>query len=128
MKLNLDTNSATYIISSYSPGSITINEETLTRSFVVTPERLIRDWPPQAFDELQVKHFVSVVDLRPEIVLLGSGARLRFPDITLTQPLVDEGIGLEVMDTGAACRTFNVLLSEGRRVAGAMLMIRDERP
>ena len=73
-----------------------------------------------------VQHFVSIVDLRPEIVLFGSGAKLRFPDITLLQPLVDAGIGLEVMDTGAACRTFNVLLSEGRSVAGAMLMIRDE--
>jgi len=123
MKFQLDNGGSGYSISSYSPGRITVNEEVLTSSFVITPERLFRDWAPQTFDQLSSAHFASVADLRPEIVVFGSGARLRFPDASLTRALVEAGIGLEVMDTGAACRTYNLLVSEGRRVAGALLMI-----
>jgi len=123
MKFALDTGSATYRISSYDSGQVTINTETVTHSVIVMPERLIRDWPPQRFEELETRHADALVELQPEIVLLGTGARLRFPAPQFMAALQGHGIGIEVMDTGAACRTYNVLMAEGRNVAAALLMI-----
>lgn len=125
MKIQIDTNTTAYSISSYGSGQITVNNEVLTRSFIVTPDVLIRDWPPQEFDALAASHFESVASLQPEVVIFGSGARLCFPPMDLIRPFIDQGFGLEVMDTGAACRTFNILVSEGRKVAAALLMIRE---
>ena len=124
MKLHLDDNPAVYTISSYGNGRIVVNEETLLRSFVITPKTLIRDWPPQEFEALERDHFRAVASLEPQIVLFGSGAHQRFPEAKLTQPLIDAGIAVEIMDTGAACRTYNILSSEDRDVAAALLMIR----
>lgn len=124
MKLHLDNNTAGYRVSSYQNGSIVVNEEVLTQSFVLTPKTLIRDWPPQEFAALERDHFESVAGLKPQIVLLGSGARQQFPPAEVTRPLIDAGIAVEIMDTGAACRTYNILSSEDRNVAAALLMIR----
>lgn len=123
MKLTLETGLATYTIRSYDRGQVTINRETMTRSVIVTPEQLIRDWPPQEFEQLQVQHVDALVALQPEIVLLGTGARLRFPEPRFMALLRTNGIGVEIMDTAAACRTYNVLVAEGRNVAAALLMI-----
>lgn len=123
MKMTLETGSATYIIRSYDKGQVTINMETVTRSIIVTPERLVRDWPPQEFGQLQVHHVDALAALQPEVVLLGTGAMLRFPEPSLMVPLRTNGIGVEIMDTAAACRTYNVLMAEGRNVAAALLMI-----
>ncbi len=125
MKLQFDDNAAVYRISSYRKGGIVVNEEVLVRSLVLMPKTLIRDWPPQNFDELERDHFQSVAGLGPEIVLFGSGARQRFPTAEIMRPLIEAGIAVEVMDTGAACRTYNILSSEDRRVAAALLMIVD---
>ncbi len=125
MKLQFDDNAAVYRISSYRKGRIVVNEEVLIRSFVLMPKTLIRDWPPQDFDALEGGHFQSVAGLEPEIVLFGSGARQRFPTAEITRPLIEAGIAVEVMDTGAACRTYNILSSEDRRVAAALMMIED---
>ena len=125
MKLHLDNNTAIYRISSYQKGSIVVNEEVLTRSFLLTPDTLIRDWPPQEFAALERSHFQSIAGLKPQIVLFGSGARQQFPAAELMQPCLEAGIALEVMDTAAACRTYNILSAEDRKVAAALLMIRD---
>jgi len=122
MKLHLNQDDARYQIRGYQPGQVTVNNEILIRSFVVTATDLIRDWPPRSCEELQAVHFELVVSLRPEVVILGSGARQQFPAAGSLRPIVDAGIGVEVMDTGAACRTFNVLVAEGRRVAAALLL------
>jgi uncharacterized protein len=123
MKISLETGSASNIIRSYDAGCVAINEEVVTRSVVVMPEQLIRDWPPQSFEELRREHFDRLSQLHPEIVLVGTGERLRFPEPRVTAPLRERGIGVEVMDTAAACRTYNVLMAEGRVVAAALLMI-----
>ncbi len=125
MKLQFDDNAAVYRISSYQKGSVVVNEEVLVGSFILMPKTLIRDWPPQNFDTLQRDHFQSVARLEPEIVLFGSGARQRFPAAEITRPLIEARIAVEVMDTGAACRTYNILSSEDRSVAAALLMIED---
>ena len=123
MKLTLDMGSNANVITSYAKGQVVVNAQILTHSLVVTPERLITSWPPQSFAELENAHFAALTQLPVDIVLLGAGATLRFPAQGLLQPLTDQGIGVEVMDTGAACRTYNVLMAEGRRVAAALLMI-----
>jgi uncharacterized protein len=123
MKISIETSAGANAIRSYAVGQITVNDETISRSVIVMPERLIRDWPPQRFEELAAEHFLMLAALRPEIVLLGTGRSLRFPHPARTALLLEQGIGVEVMDTAAACRTYNVLTAEGRVVAAALLMI-----
>lgn len=127
MRLSLELSAATNVIRAYAEGLVTINDHHIRQSVIVTPERLITNWPPQQFDELASSHFQALVELNPEIVLLGTGKRQQFPSPRLTQPLLSRGVGLEIMDTGAACRTYNIIMAEGRRVAAALLMIQSER-
>ena len=123
MKLSLDSAAAANFIRAYGRGTLTINEETVSRSVIVTPERIIHDWPPQTFEQLEHAHFEGLAALEPAVVLLGTGERLRFPTPAHSAFLLERGIGLEVMDTAAACRTYNILAAEGRKVAAALLMI-----
>lgn len=121
MKIQLET-AAGNIIRSYAFGRITVNQDIYTASLIITPERIVADWRPEHFADLIASDFERIRDLQPEVVLLGTGARLLFPAPELIRPLVTAQIGFEVMDTGAACRTYNVLMGEGRRVAAALLM------
>ena len=91
-------------------------------NIIVTPERIITGWAPGGFDALTEADFAAVANLGPEVALLGTGATLRFPHPRLTRALIEAGIGLEVMDTPAVCRTFNILAAEGRKVAAAVLV------
>lgn len=126
MQIRRDLPSGRNVIRAYARGQVTVNQETYRGSLLVTPERIVADWPPQSFPALEPVHFEAIVALEPEIVLIGTGARLRFPPPGRLQPLARAGIGVEVMDTGAACRTYNVLMAEGRRVVAALLMIEGE--
>ena len=100
-----------------------INGELLARNLVLTPELIIRDWRPSDFADLAEHDFAELAGLEPEILLLGTGRRQRFPAPEIYLELIRRGIGLEIMDTGAACRTYNILMSERRRVVAALLMI-----
>ena len=91
-------------------------------NLLVTRDRIVTSWAPGGFDRLTEADFTALVALAPEVALLGTGSSLRFPHPRLTRPLVEAGIGLEVMDTPAVCRTFNILAAEGRRVAAAVLV------
>jgi uncharacterized protein len=126
MRLKPDITGAANTIRAYDEGYIRINDQTIRRSLIVTPEKLITDWPPQSFTDLQADHLEQLLALDPEIVLLGTGARQHFPNPRLSSPLLSWGVGLEVMDTAAACRTYNFIMAEGRRVAAALLLIRQE--
>lgn len=125
MRFSIDADPNRYSIRNYGSGWITVNEQDIRHSLIVSPDQLILDWPPQTFTELDETHFVMIMALEPEIVLLGTGRRQQFPHPRLTQSLLDHGIGVEVMDTAAACRTYNVIMLEGRRVAAALLLIAD---
>ncbi len=126
MRFNLDTCDArTYFIKGYGPGWVNINEQEIRRSVIVAPEQLLTDWPPQTFADLEATHFEALLTLDLEIVLLGTGQRQRFPHPKLTAVLPANGVGVEVMDTFAACRTYNLLMLEGRRVAAALLIVGD---
>ena len=113
-------------VQSYGPGGVMINGELLAHNLVLTPERIIRNWRPSGFADLTDSDFADLAGLEPEILLLGTGRRQRFPAAEIYAELIRRGIGLEVMDTGAACRTYNILMSERRRVVAALLMIEDD--
>jgi uncharacterized protein len=105
----------------YGDGYVMVNGQRRDTSVLVAPERLL-DWAPASFDELTEAHFAQIAELGPEVVLLGTGAKQRFPHARLTAPLVRAGIGLEVMDVRAACRTYNILAAEDRAVVAALLL------
>lgn len=123
MKLELNSTSETYVIRAYGPGRVVVNRRELTGSLILTPDTIVTDWPPRRFEELSARHFEQVAELGCDIVLFGSGGRQRFPDTALLAALLERGTGVEVMDTAAACRTYNILAAEGRSVAAALLMI-----
>ena len=108
-------------IRAYSDGEVTVNDRTISRSVVITPDS-IHPWEPRNIDELTAAHIERLRELDPEIVIIGTGRQLSFPPPALTAALQVQGIGVEVMAHDAACRTFNVLLSEDRRVVVALMM------
>ena len=121
MKLHQARAEGRNLFTGYGPGYVSINGTPRHASTVVLGDRIL-DWEVDAFAGLTEAVFGRLAALPVEIVLLGTGASLRFPHPRLTQPLRDAGIGLEVMDTSAACRTYNILLGEDRRVAAAVLI------
>ena len=121
MKLINHIPDVTNALTGHGPGFVLLNGQRIERSIVVAPEHVLREWAPD-FSALTENHFEQLLILRPELVLLGTGTVFRFPLPILTRSLVDAGIGVEVMDTQAACRTYTVLASEGRRVVAALLI------
>ena len=122
MKLTDDRLGGSYLVRSYSPGELRVGEETLRRSCVLRADQLIRDWRPQTLEDLQLSDLDVVFALEPEIVVLGAGERQRFPPTQLLAAMLSRGIGCEVMATDAACRTYNVLVSEDRKVVAALIL------
>jgi uncharacterized protein len=121
MKLQPDRFNAP-AISGYGPGWVAVNGERLDTSVVLGSEGFRQPWNCRDFAELSAAHFELLARPDAEIVIFGSGSRLRFPQAQWLRPLVERRIGLETMDTPAACRTYNVLASEGRRVVVALLL------
>jgi uncharacterized protein len=121
MKLQLQAASGQNTVTGYGPGYIEINRQRHHASLVLLPDQMA-DWGLAGFDALAEADFRRLLDFRPELLLLGTGARQRFPQPALLRPLIEAGIGYEVMDLPAACRTYNILMGEGRRVAAALLI------
>ncbi len=121
MKFHPDVIS-TQFVKAYGPGWVQVAEERITSSIVLDASGARFAWHCDRFEDLTLAHFEQLAQLQPELVIFGSGTRLRFPSAALTRALIDQQIGMETMDTQAACRTYNVLASEGRRVAVALLM------
>ncbi|MEN9450916.1 MAG: hypothetical protein RJA83_1534 [Pseudomonadota bacterium] len=122
MELNLDTNEGRYQIRAYAKDYIQVNDEKIRHSIIVMPNQLVDPWPPRRIADLTTDFLQTIIDLRPSIVLLGSGEDLAFPDAALLNVFYQQKIGIEVMNNGAACRTYTVLMSEGRNVAAALLI------
>jgi uncharacterized protein len=122
LKLHLDPATARNAITGYGDGYVMVNRQRFERSLVVLPDRILLDWPPNRFDDLAPEHLAALAGLDREIILLGTGAQLRFPRPEIIEPLMRSGVGVEVMDLQAACRTYNILLAEDRRVAAALLI------
>ena len=122
MQIVHDSDHDGYTIVGHDGGTVQVNGERLAASCVVAPDRLIRDWAPRKLDDLEPAHLAELTALDPELVLLGVGSRLRFPPPEVLRTLQQRGIGVEVMDTPAACRTYNLLKGDGRRVVAALLI------
>ena len=120
MKLHAAGPIAYNTITGYGEDYVTVNGQRHQQSLVVLPEKII-PWQAERFDTLSAENFVFLKDLNAEIVLLGTGARQRFPHPRLTAVLTSAGVGVEVMDLKAACRTYNILVAEERKVAAALL-------
>jgi uncharacterized protein len=110
------------VFTGYGPDYVRLGVVEYRSNLLVTPERVVSGWAAAGFDALSEADFAALGELKPEVVLLGTGASLRFPHPRLTRALSDAGIGVEVMDTAAACRTFNILAAEGRKVAAAVFV------
>ena len=125
MKLHLDTASGFNAITGHGPCFVAVNGNTISNPVIVLPDRLINPWPIAAavisVGTLTIADFAGLFELKPELVVFGSGSVFCFPDRRLMAAFAQARIGFEVMDTPAACRTYNVLTSEGRRVAAALL-------
>ena len=111
-----------YLIRAYEEGQVTIGQQQYRRSLIVSAQAPPAQWRPRSAGELLREDFEPVLALQPEILLLGTGQRLDFPSPSLTVAVLQAGVGVEVMDTAAACRTYNILLSEERRVVAALLL------
>ena len=109
-------------ITGHGPGWVAVNGERIAHSVVVGSDGQRIAWPPTSFELLQPSHFEVLAGLDVEVVLFGSGSRIRFPAPGWVAPLMARRVGLETMDTAAACRTYNILAQEGRKVAAALLL------
>ena len=122
MKFTLESSSRVNLVRSYSRAELLIGEEHVRSSCVVSADRLITDWPPARFEALQPEHLDAIFQLQPEVVLLGTGERQRFPPAEIRAAFVARSVGLEVMDLGAACRTYNILVQEERHAVAALFL------
>lgn len=122
MKLHLTNADGLNTFSGYGDDHVAVNGIPYHCNVVVLPGQLLPEWTSATFETLTEADFAGLAALQPEILLLGTGKALRFPSPALLQPLMAAHIGLEVMDTQAACRTYNILVAEGRKVAAAILI------
>ena len=122
MKFHRDEAGGRNTFTGYGEGYVEVNKARHASSLVVTGDRLVTDWPATGIGALAPDHIAAIAELKPEIALIGTGARLVFPDRALLAPLYKAGIGVEIMDTPAACRTYNILLGEGRGVLAAVIV------
>lgn len=121
MKLHQTPEAGLQLFSGYGTGYVSVNHVRHEKGVVVTPQS-VAEWLVAGFEALSAADFAFIGELKPEIVVLGTGASQRFPRLELARALAATGVGVEVMDTRAACRTYNILASEGRKVAAAVLI------
>jgi uncharacterized protein len=121
MKLQADRIEGQNAIARHGNEGVLVNGVEHRRSVIVPWTGAVAPWPADRFEALTPAHFADLLALAPELVIFGSGARIRFVRPALLKPLIERRIGVETMDTAAACRTYNVLLSEGRSVVAALL-------
>jgi uncharacterized protein len=121
LKLHADAPTSLNTVTGYGPGFIEINKSRHQGHLLLLPDVPVQPWPASTFDALRAEDFDSLLPHRPELVLLGTGRRQRLPHPRLILGLTRAGIGVEAMDTAAACRTYNILMTEGRRVLAVFL-------
>ena len=123
MKFAEDNLNEGYFITSYETGKLMVNGKTITSSIVIAPDKLLEDWMLADISNLTAEHIEKIIQFNPELVLLGTGKNLTFPEVAIYSQLIKMGIGVDIMDTGAACRTYNILSGEGRRVIAGLVII-----
>ena len=122
MKLQSDPHSGANTITGYGDGYVEINKTPYAHAVVLSSDGAISEWPVKTFDQLEASNFSQLVDLKTELILIGTGSRQRFPKPELLKGLISAKIGFEIMDSQAACRTYNILVGEGRQVVLALIV------
>ena len=122
MKLQSDPHSGANTITGYGPGYVEINKTPYDHAVLLSSDGAISPWSVESFDGLEASHFAQMVDLKPELILIGTGSRQKFPKPELLKALIEAKIGFEIMDSQAACRTYNILVGEGRQVLLALIV------
>jgi uncharacterized protein len=122
MKLHLTKAAGRNLFTGYGEGYVSINDRRYAHSVIVSPEGEIEGWSVSALEALTATDVEALLARQPEVVILGTGATHRFPRPEVMRPLMTASIGFEAMDTKAACRTFNILMAEGRQVLAAILV------
>lgn len=122
MALHLNTDTSLYLFTGHGEGYVTVNDRRSQRPLVVMAREVRTDWPATDFASLTPAHFAYFLDLKPEVLLLGTGAKQQFARPELYRDLIQAGISIEFMNTPAACRTYNILVAEDRKVVAAVLL------
>ena len=122
MHLNLHVPDTPYFVRRVAPHAVTVVDRELHSSFILATDRLVEEWDASDVNSLTPASADPILALEPAVVLLGSGAKLRFPPQAVLAAFLTRGIGVEVMDNAAAARTFNVLAQEGRKVVAAFIL------
>ena len=122
MKLHLTTEQGHYLITGYRSGEVIVNHQSYAHNLIVMPEQISLDWPVYTVAELQTSHFAGLLKFQPEIILLGCGAQHPLLHPRLIAPLIQANIAVESMTTAAACRTYTILMAEGRKVLAALMV------
>ena len=122
MKFAQDSQDEGYVITAYDDDSVSINGKAFRQSFIIAARQLEENWGITAIELLQTDHIDKVLSFKPELILIGTGNRLVFPAVEAYSAIIQQGIGVDFMDTGAACRTYNILMSEGRDVVAGLIL------
>ena len=122
MKLHVTNSSGLNAFTGYGSGYVEVNRMQYTCNLIVLPDQIIQNWQVRNIDELNIQHLEALLTMQPEIILIGTGTTFRFPGKSLLRTIAARAISREVMDTQATCRTYNILSTEGRRVAAAIFV------
>jgi len=122
LKLQSDPHSGANTITGYGDGYVEINQTPYAHAVLLSSDGAISAWPAQSFNSLEASHFAQMVELKPELILIGTGSKQRFPKPELLKSLILANIGFEIMNSQAACRTYNILVGEGRQVLLALIV------
>jgi uncharacterized protein len=122
MKFAQDSQDEGYVITAYGESSVSINGKAFSQSLIITREELNESWGVDAVELLQAGHIEQLLAFKPELIIIGTGDKLIFPAVEVYAGIIEHGIGVDFMDTRAACRTYNILMSEGRHIVAGLIL------
>ena len=122
MKFAQDNQDEGYVITAYDEDSVSINGKPFQQSFIITPAKLEENWAVTSIALLEQSHIEQILALKPELIIIGTGDKLIFPAVEIYSSIIQHGIGIDFMDTRAACRTYNILMSEDRDVVAGLIL------
>ena len=122
MKFAQDNQDEGFVITAYGENSISINGKSFKQSLIITRTKLNENWELSAIELLQADHINQILAFKPELIIIGTGDKLIFPAVEVYSGIIEHGIGVDFMDTRAACRTYNILMSEGRHIVAGLIL------
>ncbi len=122
MKFAQENQDEGYVVTAYGENTISLNGKAFERSLIVASTEFSEDWGVTSIDQLADEHIAQILSFEPELVIIGTGSKLIFPPVEVYAAIIKQGIGVDFMDTHAACRTYNILMSEGRGVVAGLIL------